>query len=112
MLDKEVGKRIRRLREEQDMTREELASRTEVTTKFLYEVENGKKGMSARSLCKIAEALSSSCDYILLGKHKINAKSEVELLYSELLKGLNEEQRNLTVKILEILLECSEENTK
>ena len=112
MIDKGIGKRIRKLREEQEITREELANKSEITTKFLYEVENGKKGMSAESLYKIATALSSSCDYILLGRKKVNAEGEVERLYSELLKGLNEEQRKIIVKILEMLLEYSEEKSK
>ena len=109
MIDKGVGKRIRKLREERGMTREELAVKAEITTKFLYEVENGKKGMSANNLYKIATVLSSSCDYILLGRNKENPKSKVERLYSELLKGMTEEQRGIIVKILELLLEYSEE---
>ena len=43
MVDKAVGKRIRELREKCEMTREELANRVDITAKFLYEVENGKK---------------------------------------------------------------------
>ena len=112
MADKGIGKRIRKLREEQGITREELASKSEITAKFLYEVENGKKGMSAANLYKIATALSSSCDYILLGRNKTDSEGEIERLYSELLKGMNEEQRKIIVKILEMLLEYSEENYK
>ena len=47
-----------------EMTREQLAANADITTKFLYEVENGKKGLSATTLLKIANALSCSCDYI------------------------------------------------
>ena len=108
-LNKGIGERIRKLREEKGITREELATRAEITTKFLYEVENGKKGMSANNLCKISRELSSSCDYILLGRNKVNSGSEVEPLYSELLKEMNEEQRKIMVKILELLLEYSKE---
>lgn len=112
MLDKEVGKRIRKLREEQDLTREEVASKAEITTKFLYEVENGKKGMSANNLYKIATALYTSCDYILRGVHRTDDESTIEQLYSELLKGFNAEQRGIMVKILDILLEVNAENQK
>ena len=109
MVDKGIGKRIRKLREEQGMTREELAVKAEITTKFLYEVESGKKGMSANNLYKIATALSSNCDYILLGRNRENTESKVEQLYSELLKGMTMEQRRIVIKILELLLEYSEE---
>ena len=109
MVDKGIGKRIRKLREEQGMTREELAVKAEITTKFLYEVESGKKGMSANNLYKISTALSCCCDYILLGRNRENTESKVEQLYSELLKGMTMEQRRIMIKILELLLEYSEE---
>lgn len=112
MLDKTVGKRIRKLRAEQGMTREELANKAEITTKFLYELENGKKGLSARNLHKIATALSSSCDYILLGIHKVDDESTIEQIYAELLRSFDEEQRKKMVKILGVLLEISEGSSK
>ena len=112
MLDKEVGKRIRKLREEQDLTREEVASKAEITTKFLYEVENGKKGMSANNLYKIATALSTSCDYILRGVHRTDDENRIEKLYAEFLKDFSIEQRKAVTKILETLLEISEETLK
>lgn len=111
-LNKEIGERIRKLREEQGITREELAIRAEITTKFLYEVENGKKGMSANNLYKVSRELSSSCDYILLGRNKADSGNKVERLYSEFLKEMNEEQRKIMIKILELLLEYSKEKVE
>ena len=112
MLDKSVGKRIKELREKQEMTREELANKAEITTKFLYEVENGKKGMSANNLYKIAIALSTSCDYILLGVHRIDDENRIEKLCAEFLKEFSVEQRKVVTKIMESLLEISEEMSK
>lgn len=112
MLNEEVGRRIRMLRVEKEMTREELASKAEITTKFLYEIEKGTKGMSAKNLCKISTALSCSCDYLLFGIHKQNEMDAIENLYSELQKNSDERQRSIMVKILGILLEISEKNAK
>ena len=112
MLDKAVGTRIRKLREERGMTREELASKAEITTKFLYEVENGKKGLSANNLYKIASTLSSSCDYLLLGVHRAGKKSNYKQLNIEILKDLNEKEREIIVTFLKLLLECIEEKSK
>lgn len=112
MLNKEVGRRIRILREEKEMTREELANKAEITTKFLYEIEKGRKGMSANNLCKISTALSCSCDYLLFGVHKQDERDAIENLYLELQKNCDERQRRIMVKILGILLEISEENAK
>ena len=40
----------------------------DISAKFLYEIEMGKKGFSADILCRISRALSVSCDYIMLGE--------------------------------------------
>lgn len=109
MPDKEMGTRIRRLREDKKMTREELANKTKITTKFLYEVECGKKGLSASNLFKISTALSCSCDYILQGVNNTDEESAIEELFSEILKDFDDKQRKITIKILDKLLEISEQ---
>ena len=64
---RQVGQRIRELREIQHYTREGFAAKIEMSTKYLYEIEAGRKGVSAEILSKIAVALSVSTDYILFG---------------------------------------------
>ncbi len=66
----EIGERIRELRESQNYTREGFAEKADLSSKFLYEIEAGKKGFSADTLCKISQALSVSCDYIMYGEEK------------------------------------------
>lgn len=68
MSDRYVGERIRELREMQCYTREALAEKVEISSKFLYEIETGRKGFSADVLCRLSRALSVSCDYIMLGE--------------------------------------------
>lgn len=63
----EAGKRIRKLREIRGVSREEFAERIGISSKFLYEIETGKKGFSAQTLSLVAEGLDTSCDYILFG---------------------------------------------
>lgn len=70
MSNKQIGERIRELREIQQYTREGLAEKIDISAKFLYEIETGKKGFSAETLCKLSQALSVSCDYIMLGEDK------------------------------------------
>ena len=112
MFKREIGKRIRQIREEKEMTREQWATSADITTKFLYEVENGKKGLSAVTLLKIANALSCSCDYILLGI-KIGDKSYgSEYFNTQLLKGFNERQCKIISEIIQLLLELKEEMSK
>ncbi len=70
-VDKEVGMRIRKLREERNITREQLADIIGISSKFLYEIETGKKGFSAYYLIPMAKSLSVSSDYLLLGNNDL-----------------------------------------
>lgn len=97
----EIGQRIRKIRKEQNKTREELAEKAEISTKFLYEVENGKKGVSAESILKISKALSVSTDYLLTGEIKVN---------NDKVDNLSHKQRKRLEKIIKLMYEfCNEE---
>lgn len=63
-----VGKRLRRIRSQLELTREQFAEQVSISPQFLAEIENGKKGMSADTLFKICTRFDLSADYILLGK--------------------------------------------
>lgn len=67
LLYEEAGKRIFNLRIAKKISREQLAEMADISPKFLYEMENGKKGFSAEILCNIADSLSVKCDYIMHG---------------------------------------------
>lgn len=96
----EIGLRIQEIRKEQSMTREDLAEKAEISTKFLYEVEMGKKGLSAESVYKISQALSISCDYLLTGEGK-DKYSKIEKLSQKQIKRLE--------KIIKLMYEFCEE---
>lgn len=66
----EPASRIRELRECNRFTREQLAELADISPKFLYEIETGKKGFTADTLYRISKALSVSSEYILTGKNK------------------------------------------
>lgn len=60
-----VGCRIVELRVKAGMTREKLSEAAEISPKFLYEIETGKKSLSVNSLCKICNALHTNSDSLL-----------------------------------------------
>ncbi len=62
-----IGARIRKQRELFGYTREVFAEKLDVTPKFCADIELGVKGMSVQTLCKIADILKLSSDYILFG---------------------------------------------
>ena len=67
-LYKEIGKRIYNLRSEHQYTRAYLASQVHISPKFLYEIENGRKGFTVQVLTNLATILGTPCDYLIRGK--------------------------------------------
>ena len=100
MLKKEMGKRIEKTRESQGMTRETMAERTGISTKFLYEVERGKKGISAQTLLKLAQTLSVSTDYLLTGEKDTTIWDEKKMLST-----LDPEKVRKIERIVKLILE-------
>lgn len=105
MIRGEIGSRIKALREARGYTREELAERAEISSKFLYEVEKGRKGLSADTLLKISRKLSCSCDYILTGETFI--KNDDEQL-TQLLQHFNDKDREYAFRMLALMQEMQE----
>lgn len=87
--------RIRNTRLSRGLSVGELAKKAEISAKFLYDIESGKKGVSAEVLLRIATALNVSCDFLLMGKSE---SADAELI--EIIKNLNEKERAVVAKII------------
>ncbi len=74
----EAGKRIHAARISHGYTRKYLAEQASISPKFLYEIENGKKGFSAQVLYNLCNALEVDCDYIMMGRERTNYTSHLE----------------------------------
>ena len=105
MLKREMGKRLEEVRESRGLTREEVAEKAGISTKFLYEVERGKKGISAQTLLRLAKTLSVSCDYLLVGKETAVKQSFGK---ENIKKQFNKRQMELVEEVLELIYEISE----
>lgn len=73
--DTSVNDRILELRLGRGYSREELAEMAGISSKFLYEIETGRKGFSARTLYGLARALEVSMEYIMTGKEYADSGS-------------------------------------
>jgi transcriptional regulator, XRE family len=76
----EMGNRIRKQRELLGYTREQLAEKLDVSTKFCSDIELGVKGVSIQTLAKLTELLNLSADYILFGECTQGNIVELEML--------------------------------
>ena len=77
---KEMGSRIRTQRELLGYTREQLAEKLDVSTKFCSDIELGVKGVSIQTLAKLSELLSLDTDYILFGESDKDDSVELNML--------------------------------
>lgn len=100
-----AGIRIRKLREINRYTREELAELADISPKFLYEIETGQKGFSADTLYRISKALSVSCEYILSGENQDDYNEEVEV--ANILKLFNDSQMRKLSQMLKLIYEIN-----
>lgn len=66
----EIGQRIKSTRIHHKLTQAQLAEALNISVNFLSEVENGKKGLSQETICKICNYFDISADYILFGKEE------------------------------------------
>ena len=71
----EVGKRIKRLRQAQDITGHELAKRSNISAGYLSEVERGLSAVSVDKLKQVAEGLGVGVD-VLLGDYPVEAQDQ------------------------------------
>jgi len=95
----EMGIRIRKQRELLGYTREQLAERLEVSTKFCSDIELGIKGVSIQTLARLTELLHLSADYILFGECVQGDSVELEML-SLLSQKCPEKHRNNLITIV------------
>lgn len=100
----DAGARIRMLREAKHYTREYLSEKSEISPKFLYEIENGQKGFSADTLYKLSEALDTNSDYILFGEYRGHVDEEV----LRLMRLFDEDKREDVVAIIELVYKLLE----
>lgn len=63
-----VGERIRKLREQFNMSREKFSEIIDISEVFLGQIERGERSLSLKTLSKIVAYTGSSSDYILFGK--------------------------------------------
>lgn len=94
--NEKIGKRIYDLRTKNNYTREYLAEISNISDNFLYEIETGRKGLSATTLYKISQSLNVTMDYLVAGEME-TVESCVQCY---LLKGIDAEDREILEEII------------
>lgn len=83
----EMGRRIRQRRELLGLSREDLARRLDVTSKFIADLEYGDKGTSVKNLYRLKQILGVSIDYLMDGEPNNEDQDEPRKMLSENIMG-------------------------
>ncbi|MBP3502855.1 MAG: helix-turn-helix transcriptional regulator [Clostridia bacterium] len=78
----EIGKRIKNIRENMNMTKEGFAKLLGISGQYLGMVERGKSYLSIEKLKILCDITNLSADYILFGKDD-NIKNDTKEILSE-----------------------------
>ena len=104
LLNVEVGRRIREIREYQHFTREQLSEKANISIQFLSDIENGYKSMTVLTIINLAKALNISTDYLLLGKSTLDEKNENDKIIHNLLYSLPEEKKQSIEELIRLFI--------
>lgn len=96
-----VGKRVHDFRIQNNYTQFQFAELIDISVNFLSEIENGKKGMSQETICKLCSQFDLSADYILFGTAKISeSKSQSVGQLIETANSLDSEDLDVLIQYL------------
>lgn len=93
-----IGKRIQKFRTNNGYTQAQFAEIMDISVNFLSEIENGKKGMSQDTLCKLCFHFKISADFILFGKSEETSYAKGNLI--ELANSLDSNDLELVIEYL------------
>ncbi|ADL08391.1 helix-turn-helix domain-containing protein [Thermosediminibacter oceani] len=105
---KNIGKRIRQIRLQRDLTQEELGERANLHYSYIGQVERGDKLPSLKTLSKIAKALNVSLDYVLEDPATYEAQPDTEAAINELVTMVRTrpvQQIKLLISVCRTILE-------
>ena len=81
-MKEEIGERIKNIRENMNMTKENFAKQLGISGQYLGLVEHGKNYLSIEKLKILCDYTNLSADYILFGKNP-NVVNETKSMLSE-----------------------------
>lgn len=94
------GERIRKLRENAAMTRQELAERIGLSVQALKKIELGMNGTKIDTLVELADFFHTSLDYLVCGVER-HSNAGVDVLC----KGLNEKELLFVQRMVKDMIE-------
>lgn len=102
-----LGSRLKKIRMQKRITREELSEKIDVSSRFLADVEAGKVGISLTTLKNLCISLNVSSDY-LIGTDN-NEKSDTLYEIENIIKRTDKKYLPHLLKIISAFYDTTEE---
>lgn len=99
-----IGNRIWDIRIKMNLSREDLAEMADISPKYLYEIENGRKTCSLYIGYKICKGLKIDMEYLLNEELAERDKDDISKLYQH----LQREQQKQVSNIIKIIYDMVE----
>lgn len=97
-----IGRRIKELRKRLELSQEKLSERAEITPNYLSRVERGTENPTLDVLIRLADALEVEMFEMFNFGHTV-ARKDLRLLLNKLVRGADDEELRLTVKVIRAL---------
>lgn len=97
-MDRRLAKNLRRIREEQGLTQEQLAARAEAKQATISQIESGKTGFTRDSVLRLARALGVDIEELFF-----DDETRRKLENCKLFDDLNEEEQQTLLDLAESL---------
>lgn len=98
MNDLEIGRRIKELREQMNLTQENFCELANISVAYLSQLETGKRHASLVLTARIAKLLNVSLDFLIYGN------SSIDIDRQELIDMINNASNRQLKIIKEVLL--------
>ena len=99
--------RIRTIRRQKDLSGTKVAEMLGISAQYYYDIEKGKRNLSAEMAARLAEIFGVTTDYLLGRTDKPNDKSDWDSKLPELTE---KEERDIALKLEKILNQLDHEN--
>jgi transcriptional regulator with XRE-family HTH domain len=99
-----IGRRIRHLRNVQQMTQEQLGQKAGLSYKYLGAIERGEKNAPIETLIKIAAALKYDLHELFIFDHETEDIKELKKKIDEMLKGVGKKEYGTVYRVIKAIL--------
>lgn len=96
-----IGKRIRNLRIEKNLTQEYLSQKAGVNVSHISNIENNRVKISLSTLIAVANALDITVDYLLENEYNTDAGIDSEIIKK--LEDFDNDKKERLIKIMDLL---------